>query len=338
MAVRKGSSGRSSRSGRRLPRVAKILGIVALALVALVLVSASINLILTKQEKSRFAPYGQRVSVDGGSLNVWRNGHAGPTMVLLSGLGTAAPALDFAPLIRQLGAYNVIVVEGFGYGYSDMSARPRTVQNITAELHDVLAKLGAPKPYILVGHSIAGFYTLSYAHRYPDEVSAVVGIDPTVPAAKAGSAGTSGLPFHALGTVLRTERTRPRRLHARLPASPSPTGTPTRPTSGRRSAPWRSGTSATRRSPTRRTGWAATPRLCGESPIPTVCPSSTSSPRDSVATDPNWVAPHEDQLRNVRHHEVVVLDGGHYLHWTQSKAMADKITAFLDAESGAQRP
>ena len=170
---------------------------------ALVLASASINLILTKQEKSRFAPYGQRVSVDGGNVNVWRNGHAGPTMVLLSGLGTAAPALDFAPLIRQLGDYNVFVVEGFGYGYSDMSARPRTVQNITTEIHDVLSKLGAPKPYILVGHSIAGFYTLSYAHRYPQEVSAVVGIDPTVPASKAGAAGTSGLPFHALGTILR---------------------------------------------------------------------------------------------------------------------------------------
>ena len=169
---------------------------------ALTLASASINLILSRQEKSRFVPYGQRVSVDCGSMNVWRNGHAGPTMVLLSGLGTAAPALDFAPLIRQLGAYNVVVVEGFGYGYSDMSARPRTVQNITAEVHDTLAKLGAPKPYILVGHSIAGFYTLAYAHRYPQEVSAVVGIDPTMPAAKAGPAGTSGLPFHAVGTVL----------------------------------------------------------------------------------------------------------------------------------------
>ncbi len=38
---------------------------------------------------------------------------------------------------------------------------------------------------------------------------------------------------------------------------------------------------------------------------------------------------HENQLRNVQHDEVVVLDGGHYLHWTQSQAMAAKITAFL---------
>ena len=219
----RGPSGRSSRSGRRVPLVAKIIGIVALAIVAFVLVAASVNLILTRQEKSRFAPYGERVSVDGGTVNVWRNGHPGPTMVLLSGLGTAAPALDFAPLIRQLGAYNVIVVEGFGYGYSDLSARPRTVQNITAELHDVLSKLGAPRPYILVGHSIAGFYTLSYAHRYPEEVSAVVGIDPTVPACEGGSGGM-GLPFHAVGAVLRTTGvvraayhalSRPRRTHGK---------------------------------------------------------------------------------------------------------------------------
>jgi hypothetical protein len=101
MAYLDGSSGRSPRSGRRMRRIAKVLGILALGLVAVVLVSASINLILTKQEKSRFVPYGRRVSVDGGSLNVWRNGHAGPTMVLLSGLGTAAPALDFTPLIRR---------------------------------------------------------------------------------------------------------------------------------------------------------------------------------------------------------------------------------------------
>ena len=74
MAVRR-SSGRSSRSGRRRRRVVKVLGIVALAFVALVLVAASVNLILTRQEKSRFVPYGQRVSVDGGSMNVWRNGH-----------------------------------------------------------------------------------------------------------------------------------------------------------------------------------------------------------------------------------------------------------------------
>ncbi len=302
----------------------------ALALVALALVSASVNLILTKQEKSRFAPYGERVSVDGGSMNVWRNGHTGPTMVLLSGLGTAAPALDFAPLIRQLGAYNVIVVEGFGYGYSDLSARPRTVQNITAELHDVLAKLHAPKPYVLVGHSIAGFYTLSYAHRYPQDLAAVVNIDPTVPAAKAGSGGTSGLPFHALGTILRMTGL-VRAAFTLSPGLAEPKGsayTADERARIRAMSIWNFGNAAVSDETNRMGSNAAA--LRGVT-YPDRLPVLDFLASESVATDPNWAQQHEDQLRNVQHHEIVVLDGGHYLHWTQSKAMAEKITAFLGA-------
>jgi len=70
MALLIGPPDRSPRSGRRRRRVAKVIGVAALALVALVLASASINLIVSKQERSGFAPYGQRVSVDGGSMNV----------------------------------------------------------------------------------------------------------------------------------------------------------------------------------------------------------------------------------------------------------------------------
>ena len=78
------------------------------------------------------------MEIAGGAVNVYRNGHAGQPIVLLSGLGTAAPALDFAPLIRELGDYDVIVVEGFGYGYSDLSASERTNKNISTELHEAL--------------------------------------------------------------------------------------------------------------------------------------------------------------------------------------------------------
>jgi pimeloyl-ACP methyl ester carboxylesterase len=311
-----------------VPLAVKILGIGALALVVLVVALASINLILTRQEKSRFSPYGQRVSAGGGALNVWRNGRPGPTMVLLGGLGTAAPALDFAPLIRRLGAYDVIVVEGFGYGYSDLSARPRTVQNITAELHDVLAKLGAAKPYILVGHSIAGFYTLDYAHRYPQEVSAVIGIDPTVPAPESGAAGAHGLPLHFVGAALNTVGV----VRAAVTLAPSlaePTGSAY--TAGERAqiramTIWSYGNAAVA-DETNRTGSNAK-ALQGVT-YPDSLPVLDLLSSDSVATLPHWVESHENQLRNVRHHEVVVLDGGHYLHWTQSEAMAERITAFL---------
>lgn len=57
---------------------------------------------------------------------------------------------------------------------------------------------------------------------------------------------------------------------------------------------------------------------------------------DSIATIPNWLEKHESQLKNVSHHEIVEFEGPHYLHWTQSKAMADKITDFLQEGATSQ--
>lgn len=179
----------ASGSGRNWRRRIRNLGIVAVTVAGLVLCSTTANLVIENAERSSIAPYGQRVQVSHGELNVYRApGAAGTpeTIVLLSGLGTPAPALDFGPLIRELHDYQVVVVEGFGYGYSDVTPVDRTVENITAELHEALTKLNIDRPYILAGHSIAGFYTLFYASQYRAEVSAVVGIDPTVPAAGTG--------------------------------------------------------------------------------------------------------------------------------------------------------
>lgn len=176
----------------RWQRRLRITAVVTLSAVGLVLASTAANLALESAERSSITPYGEKVQVSGGAVNVYQEGSDGPTIVLLSGLGTAAPALDFAPLIRALEGYKIVVVEGFGYGYSDTNAPARTVENITAELHEALSKLDIDAPYVLMGHSIAGFYTLHYANQYPEEVSAVVGIDPTVPAANVEKAAPAG--------------------------------------------------------------------------------------------------------------------------------------------------
>ncbi|GAA3406259.1 hypothetical protein GCM10018951_36390 [Pseudarthrobacter polychromogenes] len=59
---------------------------------------------------------------------------------------------------------------------------------------------------------------------------------------------------------------------------------------------------------------------------------------DSVATIPDWLESHKNQLTGVNRHEIVELQGLHNLQWTQSTAMAKKITQFLQdsAPSRAQ--
>lgn len=140
-----------------------------------------VNAVATETEKDRIESYGQTVTVDDRSMNVVITGADGPDVVLLPGFGTASPARDFEPLVSELAEdHRVIVVEPFGYGLSDGTDRARTTDNIVTEVHEALQAVDVDS-YVLMGHSIAGLYAIEYAHRYPTEVRAFVGIDTSVP-------------------------------------------------------------------------------------------------------------------------------------------------------------
>jgi pimeloyl-ACP methyl ester carboxylesterase len=322
---------------RRRPwwrRAGRALGVGALALVALLLASTALNLALVRYERATLAPYGERVRVGDGAVNVVDHGGEGPAVVLLGGLGTPAPALDFAPLARELEGHRVVVVEGFGYGYSDLEAPARTVENVSAELHAALAARGVEAPYVLMGHSLAGFYMLDYVDRYPGEVSAVVGIDPTVPAAgpEEPEDGGPGIPWQRLAAD--TGLLRWTLLVA--PGLGEPDGPGYTPEERRRirlMTAWNYGNPAVV-DETRRIADNAR-RLRGVG-YPPDLPVLVLLSRETVELRPEWLPRHEEQLRAVRRHELVVLDGGHYLHWTRSPEIAREVTGFLEHQ-GAGR-
>src|SRR6185436_7680610 len=108
-----------------LRKIARAFGVGVMAVLAMTAVSTVANASLNATEHAALTPYGQKVTIGAGDINVYRNGGTGPTLVLLSGYGTPSPAIDFAPLIRGLDAFDVIVVEGFGYGYSDLDVGDR---------------------------------------------------------------------------------------------------------------------------------------------------------------------------------------------------------------------
>ncbi|WP_364306658.1 alpha/beta hydrolase [Paenarthrobacter nitroguajacolicus] len=143
--------------------------------------TAVVNVVASEGESHRIESYGQRVSVDGGEMNVLVTGAGQENVVLLPGFGTSSPVLDFGPLVRDLATdHRVIVVEPFGYGLSDGTDKERTTENIVQEVHGALEALDIDR-YTLMGHSIAGLYGIEYATRYPEEVTAFVGIDTSVP-------------------------------------------------------------------------------------------------------------------------------------------------------------
>lgn len=318
---------------RRKRRWLRRLGIAALVVLGLVLASAVANAALEAQEKATTPAYGERIAVAGGSLNVVRNGNAqqGPPIILLSGLGTAAPGLDFAPLIRELSGFDVMVVEGFGYGYSDLEASARTNEHISNELHEVLSKLQVRQPYILAGHSIAGFYLLDYANRYRPEVSAVVGIDATIP--KPGDHPVEEVQpgINWVKVVAATGLVRD--VAAVAPGLFDPDGNAYSEEELKRMRTmmlWNVGNAAVADETARIGNNAAALRgVTYPADLPVL--AFIAEEKDGRAATKAAAA--EDLLRNVARHRVLPLEGGHYLHWTQSTRMAAEIRQFI-AQAG----
>lgn len=290
--------------------------------------TAVINAVVTASELSSIAPYGQLVVVEGKQMNVVVSGDSGggeETIVLLPGLGTAAPALDFAPLIDALDdEHRVVAVEPFGTGLSDQTDAPRTAENITREVHEALGQLGIDR-YVLMGHSIAGIYALTYSAAYADEMVAFVGIDSSVP----GQPGAEE-PIVTGGMSLLRDLGISRALAA-LAGDPYE-GLPHDPSTKEQMAALSTKNST---APTMLDEFEHAARTFAEA-------RGAVFPRDLpvllfvVSEDPElpgWASLHEKQAAGVEYGRVVLLDGGHYLHHTRSPEIADETAAFLASES-----
>jgi pimeloyl-ACP methyl ester carboxylesterase len=127
----------------------------------------------------KYPPPGRKVDVGGYKLHIDAQGKGGPTVVMEAGAGS--PSLVWAQVAPEIAKTNrVITYDRAGLGWSDPSPKPRTAENIVAELHTLLAKSGEKPPYVLVGHSMGGVYMRMYAHKYPNEVKGIVLVDPGV--------------------------------------------------------------------------------------------------------------------------------------------------------------
>lgn len=127
-------------------------------------------------------PLGQMVEVDGRKMCVHVQGDGARTLVFLSGSGTVSPILDFKSLYSLLSDdFRIVVIERFGYGFSDVVSTERPFDTILRQDREVLAKLGIEGPYVLCPHSMAGLEAILWAQMHPEEVEAIVGLDMALP-------------------------------------------------------------------------------------------------------------------------------------------------------------
>ncbi|AIC92857.1 alpha/beta hydrolase [Shouchella lehensis] len=309
------------RTKKVLSIILKLVGAIVLVIVLFFAIVFIVNLISSKSEEAKIQTYGQFVQVDGENMNVFVEGEGEETIVLLPGYGTAAPALDFKPLIEELAPfYKVVVVEPFGYGLSDHTEKERTTENIVYEIHEVLQTLDIDE-YILMGHSIAGIYGLDYVNNFEDEVQAFIGIDTSVPT-QGGM--DEDLPITTFNLLRKSGLGR---LVVNLGDDPY------------ERLPFDEDTKEQMRLITHK-------NLFNPSNLNEMKHFSSNFNKAQSLTFPDnlplllfiqennvdvegWVSLHEEQVSHSLHGKIMMFDADHYLHHTKSKEMVENMRVFL---------
>ncbi|WP_425607826.1 alpha/beta fold hydrolase [Paenibacillus amylolyticus] len=311
-----------SKTKKVLSILFKVLCAIIIAILLFVAIVYTVNKISSYSEQKRMEPYGQHVSVDGKNMNVFIQGEGEETIVLLPGFGTAAPALDFKPLISELSPYyKVVVVEPFGYGLSDQTKKERSTANIVSEIHEALQRLHIDR-YILMGHSISGIYSLDYVNKYADEISAYVGLDSSVPAIseqKIDSSDTQPIKwFRNLGFA---------RVQLKLSADPYdglPYDEQTKEQLNILIRKNMYNTTQLNEAESMYSNFKASEQLT----FPVNLPVLFFVQKNHPVAD-NWVPEHEKLIENSVRGEVVLLEANHYLYRSHPKEIAEKFRGFM---------
>ncbi len=166
----------------KVKKTIKILSAIVIIIFILLLTIYINHKIHLSREQELLLPIGTMVEIDGHNMSVYIEGSGEKTLVFMSGGGTCSPILDFKSLYSLLSnKYRIAVVEKFGYGFSDVVDKKRGIESVSADTRAALKAAGIEAPYILCPHSMSGIEALYWAQQYPEEVSAIIGLDMAVP-------------------------------------------------------------------------------------------------------------------------------------------------------------
>lgn len=172
---------RAPHTGARRGIRTSLAGVFAILGVLMVL-GASVTLYQQSAMRRAHPPPGKLVDFDGMKLHVWCEGsRAAPTVLLIG--GGRSQGVWMRPLQMHLrDRWRACVVDRAGLGWSGPGRVPVTIDGDLEQFHGGLAAAGERPAAAVVGHSGGGEMAINYAGAYPEEVKAIVLLDPSEPA------------------------------------------------------------------------------------------------------------------------------------------------------------
>ena len=151
-----------------------------LAVLALASIGATYANIAGTSDQSTVAAPGTLYDVGGHRLHLDCHGRGAPTVLLSNGLGefSASWARVAGPVAATT---RVCAYDRAGQGWSSDADSPQDGVTAARDLHTLLAVAGEHGPYVLVGHSIGGTYSMTYAAEYPEQIAGLVLLDSSSP-------------------------------------------------------------------------------------------------------------------------------------------------------------
>ena len=135
------------------------------------------GLSLAAMAQATTAPKEQMVDIGGRKLHAVQMGQGEATVVFESGFSMDLSAWRrVAPQLAPRA--KVLVYSRAGYGQSDPSPAPVSLQQSGRDLSALLQAAQLPPPYVLVGHSYGALLIRDFASRHPEQIAGLVFVDP----------------------------------------------------------------------------------------------------------------------------------------------------------------
>lgn len=166
-----------TKSSKILLKTFKWLGLLLLMAIAIGLMT---EFTLHQVDRANIEMPGKLVNVNDKNMHLWCTG-TGDTMLLLDA-GATMFSTSWRYVANELNQdYEVCAFDRAGLGWSDRQPEPYDGNAAIQQLQQLLNNADKNKPFVYIGHSLGAMFGRMYAHRYPDQIKALIMVEPADP-------------------------------------------------------------------------------------------------------------------------------------------------------------